>query len=246
MSRFPVSAPRPSSTPDARRLPTQLTPGSPGSPSLHVAERSPVGQTRCRRTARSRRDLAQRQPPPERAPRPQGRQRRRRRRAAAAAAGRRCRSPASAFSSLLVVVVWLASGFYIVDEGRRGVVTRFGKYTETTQPGAALAPAVPDRGKGARRLLAGEDGRGRLSQHAQEQEGERGADADGRREHHRHPVRRPVQPQERRSVSLQRPQARPHRRSSSRRPRWAKSSARRRWTSCCTRAASRSRSRPRS
>ena len=36
----------------------------------------------------------------------------------------------------LVLVVWLASGFYIVDEGRRGVVTRFGKYTETTQPGA--------------------------------------------------------------------------------------------------------------
>jgi membrane protease subunit HflK len=36
---------------------------------------------------------------------------------------------------LLVFVVWMASGFYIVDEGRRGVVTRFGKYTETTQPG---------------------------------------------------------------------------------------------------------------
>jgi len=36
---------------------------------------------------------------------------------------------------LLVLAVWLASGFYIVDEGRRGVVTRFGKYTETTQPG---------------------------------------------------------------------------------------------------------------
>ena len=35
----------------------------------------------------------------------------------------------------LVVLVWLASGFYIVDEGRRGVVTRFGKYTETTLPG---------------------------------------------------------------------------------------------------------------
>jgi membrane protease subunit HflK len=35
----------------------------------------------------------------------------------------------------LVVVVWFASGFYIVDEGRRGVVTRFGKFTETTQPG---------------------------------------------------------------------------------------------------------------
>src|SRR5512147_3339640 len=26
----------------------------------------------------------------------------------------------------LVIVVWLASGFYIVDEGSRGVVTRFG------------------------------------------------------------------------------------------------------------------------
>jgi len=35
----------------------------------------------------------------------------------------------------LVLLVWLASGFYIVDEGRRGVVTRFGKYTETTAPG---------------------------------------------------------------------------------------------------------------
>jgi modulator of FtsH protease HflK len=36
----------------------------------------------------------------------------------------------------LVILVWLASGVYIVDEGRRGVVTRFGKYTETTQAGA--------------------------------------------------------------------------------------------------------------
>ncbi|MEP7206700.1 MAG: FtsH protease activity modulator HflK [Casimicrobiaceae bacterium] len=35
----------------------------------------------------------------------------------------------------IVLLVWLASGFYIVDEGRRGVVTRFGQYTETTQPG---------------------------------------------------------------------------------------------------------------
>ena len=36
---------------------------------------------------------------------------------------------------ILVLVIWLVSGFYIVDEGRRGVVTRFGKYTETTLPG---------------------------------------------------------------------------------------------------------------
>jgi membrane protease subunit HflK len=39
---------------------------------------------------------------------------------------------------LLVAVVvggWLVSGFYIVDEGRRGVVLRFGAYAATTTPG---------------------------------------------------------------------------------------------------------------
>jgi len=36
---------------------------------------------------------------------------------------------------VLAVLVWLASGFYIVDTGQRGVVLRFGKYVETTQPG---------------------------------------------------------------------------------------------------------------
>src|SRR5438105_11553970 len=35
----------------------------------------------------------------------------------------------------IVVGVWLLSGFYIVDEGRRGVVLRLGKYLETTMPG---------------------------------------------------------------------------------------------------------------
>ncbi|UJP04390.1 MAG: FtsH protease activity modulator HflK [Nitrosomonas sp.] len=35
----------------------------------------------------------------------------------------------------LLVVVWLASGFYIVDEGHRGVVLRFGKYTDTALAG---------------------------------------------------------------------------------------------------------------
>ena len=35
----------------------------------------------------------------------------------------------------LAVVVWLASGFYIVDAGERGVVLRFGKFVETTMPG---------------------------------------------------------------------------------------------------------------
>ena len=35
----------------------------------------------------------------------------------------------------LLLVVWLASGFYIVDEGHRGVVLRFGQYVETTPAG---------------------------------------------------------------------------------------------------------------
>jgi membrane protease subunit HflK len=47
---------------------------------------------------------------------------------------------------VLVLVVWLASGFYIVDEGRRGVVTRFGKYTETTQSGLRFHLPFPIEG----------------------------------------------------------------------------------------------------
>ncbi|HZM46557.1 MAG TPA: FtsH protease activity modulator HflK [Burkholderiales bacterium] len=35
----------------------------------------------------------------------------------------------------LIIAVWLASGFYIVYEGQRGIVLRFGKLSETTQPG---------------------------------------------------------------------------------------------------------------
>jgi len=35
----------------------------------------------------------------------------------------------------LAFVVWLASGFYIVDASQRGIVLQFGKYKETTEPG---------------------------------------------------------------------------------------------------------------
>lgn len=35
----------------------------------------------------------------------------------------------------VLLAVWVASGFYIVDTGQRGVVLRFGRYIETTQPG---------------------------------------------------------------------------------------------------------------
>jgi len=35
----------------------------------------------------------------------------------------------------LIFAVWVASGFYIVYEGQRGLVLRFGKFVETTMPG---------------------------------------------------------------------------------------------------------------
>jgi len=39
------------------------------------------------------------------------------------------------FIAMGAVALWAASGFYIVDEGNRGVELRFGKYIATTQPG---------------------------------------------------------------------------------------------------------------
>lgn len=35
----------------------------------------------------------------------------------------------------IIVGIWLASGFYIVNEGQNGVVLRFGRYLEITSPG---------------------------------------------------------------------------------------------------------------
>ena len=36
---------------------------------------------------------------------------------------------------LIIVLIWAATGFYVVDQGSRGVVLRFGKNTEVTMPG---------------------------------------------------------------------------------------------------------------
>jgi len=44
-------------------------------------------------------------------------------------------SNVSAILGSTLAIGWLASGVYIVDEGNRGVVSRFGAYVETTQPG---------------------------------------------------------------------------------------------------------------
>jgi modulator of FtsH protease HflK len=35
----------------------------------------------------------------------------------------------------LIVAIWMATGFYIVDQGSLGVVQRFGAYIDTTEPG---------------------------------------------------------------------------------------------------------------
>ena len=40
-----------------------------------------------------------------------------------------------AVASVVAVALWLASGFYIVDQSEQGVVLRFGKYVQTTTPG---------------------------------------------------------------------------------------------------------------
>jgi membrane protease subunit HflK len=36
---------------------------------------------------------------------------------------------------VIIALIWIGSGFYIVDAGQRGVVLRFGKFVEATQPG---------------------------------------------------------------------------------------------------------------
>lgn len=43
---------------------------------------------------------------------------------------------------IVLAVIWFLSGFYIVDEGERGVVLRFGKYLKTTQPGMHWYPRI--------------------------------------------------------------------------------------------------------
>ena len=35
----------------------------------------------------------------------------------------------------IIAVIWMATGFYIVDQGSLGVLQRFGKFTTTTEPG---------------------------------------------------------------------------------------------------------------
>lgn len=48
------------------------------------------------------------------------------------------------FLLVVAVAAWALSGIYIIDEGKRGVILRFGKYLETTQPGPHWRPRFVD------------------------------------------------------------------------------------------------------
>jgi len=48
------------------------------------------------------------------------------------------------FLLVIAVAAWALSGIYIVDEGKRGVVLRFGKYLDTTRPGPHWRPRFID------------------------------------------------------------------------------------------------------
>ncbi len=48
------------------------------------------------------------------------------------------------FLLIIAVAAWVLSGIYIIDEGKRGVVLRFGKFLETTLPGPHWRPRFID------------------------------------------------------------------------------------------------------
>ena len=122
----------------------------------------PSGEEEQRRPARPRRDPAQAAAEDRRALR-LPRRASRRTPAPRAPAWARPSAAALVFIILLIVAVWLASGFYIVDEGRRGVVLRLGKYLETTQPGPRWHIPYPIETRRGRERLGRAHGRSGLS-----------------------------------------------------------------------------------
>lgn len=50
----------------------------------------------------------------------------------------------TALVGVLVLAIWVASGFYLVDQAERGVVLRLGKYHETVTPGLHWNPPILD------------------------------------------------------------------------------------------------------
>lgn len=50
----------------------------------------------------------------------------------------------TALVAVLVIAIWVASGFYLVDQAERGVVLRLGKYHDTVTPGLHWNPPIID------------------------------------------------------------------------------------------------------
>ncbi|SFX31327.1 FtsH protease activity modulator HflK [Marinospirillum alkaliphilum] len=50
----------------------------------------------------------------------------------------------TALVAILVLAIWFASGFYLIDQSERGVVLRLGKYHETVTPGLHWNPPIID------------------------------------------------------------------------------------------------------
>ncbi|WP_110666199.1 FtsH protease activity modulator HflK [Salinicola halophilus] len=46
---------------------------------------------------------------------------------------------------VVAAVIWAASGFHLIDQSERGVVFRFGKYTQTLNPGLHWNPPIVDQ-----------------------------------------------------------------------------------------------------
>ena len=139
----------------------------------------------------------------------------------------------------VVLVAWLASGFYIVVEGQRGVVLTFGKFSEVTTSGLRWRLPYPVQSHeivdltGRRTVEVGYRNTVKTKVLSEV------ADADRRREHHRYPVRGPVHPQGSDGLSCSTTDVRLIPCCRLRRPPFVRSSARARWILCSTKAASR-------
>jgi membrane protease subunit HflK len=136
---------------------------------------------------------------------------------------------------VVVLLVWLGSGFFIVQEGQQAVVTTFGKYSHTVDAGFQWrCPTLPGARDGVRDAAA--LGRGGPQHGGAGHRAARFVDADAGREHRRHPLHGAVPPEATHGFLFEnraptRPWCRPPNRPC------ARSSAAARWTRCCTSSA---------
>ena len=191
--------------------------------------------------ARSRRAVAQLQPPLERPVRPARRRRRGSRGGdggVRAADGTRRRTGGARACSPSSLVIWLGERLLHRSGRQRGVVLPFGKLHRDDHAGPALAPAVadPDARSGRHPVSCARVEVGYRTARPKRAQGI--ADADRRREHRRRAVRGavPAQGQRRARLSVQQPQARRRRCCRSAETAMREVVGARRWIRCCTRS----------